>query len=45
MNSLLELPIGGEVPDIVAAIIEIPLESVNKYEYDKTLHVFRIWKI
>jgi len=27
---------------VVTAVIEIPLDSVNKYEFDKTLHVFRL---
>jgi inorganic pyrophosphatase len=37
-----ELPIGDRAPDVVNAIIEIPLQSVHKYEYDKKLHVFRL---
>jgi len=42
MTNYLDLSIGDNAPDIVTAIVEIPLESVNKYEYDKTLHVFRL---
>ena len=42
MTSLVELPIGAKVPEIVTGIIEIPLESTSKYEYDKLLHVFRL---
>jgi inorganic pyrophosphatase len=42
MTNYLDLPIGDKVPDVVTAIVEIPLESVNKYEYDKKLHVFRL---
>jgi inorganic pyrophosphatase len=38
----LDLPIGDKVPDIVTAVIEIPLDGINKYEYDKTLQVFRL---
>ncbi|HVU48720.1 MAG TPA: inorganic diphosphatase [Terracidiphilus sp.] len=38
----LELPIGDKPPEVVTAVIEIPLDSVNKYEYDKALHVFRL---
>jgi inorganic pyrophosphatase len=38
----LELPIGERAPEIVTAVVEIPLDSVNKYEYDKKLHVFRL---
>ncbi len=42
MANYLELPIGPKSPDIVNAVIEIPLENSNKYEYDKELHVFRL---
>src|SRR5438270_3468452 len=38
----LEIPTGEKAPEIVNAIIEIPLQSSNKYEYDKKLHVFRL---
>src|SRR6266545_4624593 len=38
----LNLPIGGGCPDIVNAVIEIPSGQVNKYEYDKKLHIFRL---
>ena len=40
MDSYLELPIGDSAPEIVTAIIEIPQDSVNKYEYDLDLKVF-----
>ena len=42
MANYLELPIGPKSPNIVNAVIEIPLEGLNKYEYDKELHVFRL---
>lgn len=42
MSNYLELPIGEKSPEIVTAVIEIPQGSVNKYEYDKQLHVFRL---
>lgn len=42
MANYLELPAGNNVPEVVNAVIEIPLEGVNKYEYDKQLHVFRL---
>src|ERR1041385_8610133 len=42
MANYLTLPIGTGVPDVVTAVVEIPLGQVNKYEYDKTLHVFRL---
>src|SRR5438045_3150770 len=41
MNDL-AIPTGEKSPEIVNAIIEIPLQSSNKYEYDKKLHVFRL---
>ena len=37
-----KLPAGENAPDRVNAVIEIPHGSVNKYEYDKKLHVFRL---
>jgi len=42
MPNYLELPVGPKSPDIINAVIEIPLEGINKYEYDKDLHVFRL---
>lgn len=42
MTDYLRLPIGDESPDIVNAVVEIPQGSVNKYEYDKKLNVFRL---
>lgn len=40
--NLLELPLGTNAPHAVNAVVEIPLGGVNKYEFDKTLHVFRL---
>jgi inorganic pyrophosphatase len=40
MDSYLELPIGDSAPQIVTAVVEIPKDSVNKYEYDLDLKVF-----
>jgi inorganic pyrophosphatase len=40
--NLLKLPIGAKSPEIVNTIVEIPGGGVNKYEYDKKLHVFRL---
>ena len=37
MPNYLELPIGPKSPDVINAVIEIPLEGINKYEYDKEL--------
>lgn len=42
MTDYVRLPIGPDAPRRVNAVIEIPKESVNKYEYDKELHVFRL---
>jgi inorganic pyrophosphatase len=42
MTDYLQLPIGDRAPAIVNAVVEIPLHSVQKYEYDKKLQVFRL---
>ena len=42
MPDYLKLPVGDHAPEVVNAVIEIPQGSVNKYEYDKQLHVFRL---
>ncbi len=42
MTDYLSLPVGASAPDVVNAVIEIPLGEVNKYEWDKQLHVFRL---
>jgi inorganic pyrophosphatase len=42
IDDYLQLPIGDEAPETLTAVVEIPLDSVNKYEYDKALHVFRL---
>src|SRR5260370_23795991 len=42
MTDYTRLPIGHGAPKLVNAVIEIPRDSVNKYEYDKQLHVFRL---
>jgi inorganic pyrophosphatase len=42
MTDYTRLPIGDKAPQRVNAVIEIPKDSVNKYEYDKELHVFRL---
>src|SRR5690349_15673526 len=42
MTNYLELPTGDQSPEVVTVVIEIPLEGINKYEYDKKLHVFRL---
>jgi inorganic pyrophosphatase len=42
MTNYLELPIGENCPEACNAVIEIPKGGINKYEYDKQLHVFRL---
>jgi inorganic pyrophosphatase len=42
MTDYTQLPIGDKAPALVNAVIEIPLQSVNKFEYDKKLQVFRL---
>ncbi|MGH9568324.1 MAG: inorganic diphosphatase [Candidatus Angelobacter sp.] len=42
MPDYVRLPIGPDAPRLVNAVIEIPKDSVNKYEYDKQLNVFRL---
>jgi len=42
MPNYAKLPIGDHAPQRVNAVIEIPMESVNKYEYDEKLQVFRL---
>jgi inorganic pyrophosphatase len=42
MTNYLELPVGPNSPEVINAVIEIPYEGSNKYEYDKELQVFRL---
>jgi len=42
MPNYLDLPAGANAPNEVNVVIEIPLDGVTKYEYDKELHVFRL---
>src|SRR2546423_11926864 len=42
MLDYLTLPLGDKAPEVVNVVVEIPLEGINKYEYDKKLHVFRL---
>lgn len=39
---LYDLDPGSECPEVVRAIIEIPKNSTNKYEYDRELGIFRL---
>jgi len=38
----LTLPIGEKAPETVNAVVEVPYGCANKYEYDETLHLFRL---
>ena len=40
MTSYLDFRIGDGTPKFITAVIEIPQGGINKYEYDKKLHVF-----
>lgn len=42
MLDYLHLPLGDKAPEVVNVVVEIPLQSINKYEYDKKLGVFRL---
>ena len=42
MVNYLELPIGDQSPEVFRAVIEIPLDGTQKFEYDKQLHVFKL---
>jgi inorganic pyrophosphatase len=42
MTNYLELPVGEKSPEVINAVIEIPYEGSNKYEYDKENQVFRL---
>ena len=41
-RNYLHLPIGDRQPDEINVVVEIPEGSSNKYEYDKTLDIFRL---
>src|SRR6202046_4307507 len=42
MVNYLELPVGDRAPEVFRAVIEIPLDGTQKFEYDKELHVFKL---
>lgn len=41
-RNYLNLPLGDNAPDEINVIVEIPEKSRNKYEYDKSLDIFRL---
>lgn len=45
MTNLFHLPPGDNAPDVVNAVIEVPMGSSNKYEYDPELGVFRLDRV
>ncbi|MGB6723294.1 MAG: inorganic diphosphatase [Terracidiphilus sp.] len=40
MDNYLELPIGGKAPEVLTAVVEIPEDGTNKYEYDRDMNIF-----
>jgi len=42
MVNYLELPVGDRAPEVFRAVIEIPKDGTQKFEYDKQLHVFKL---
>jgi inorganic pyrophosphatase len=41
-KNYLHLPLGENAPEEINVVVEIPERSRNKYEYDKTLDIFRL---
>ena len=41
-TNYLQLPLGDDAPEQINVVVEIPQGSRNKYEYDKSLNVFRL---
>src|SRR5215475_4758774 len=42
MVNYLELPVGDRAPEVFRCVIEIPKDGIQKFEYDKQLHVFKL---
>lgn len=42
IKNYLHLPLGEKMPDEINVVVEIPERSRNKYEYDKSLDIFRL---
>ena len=45
MTNLYHLPAGPKAPDLIDVVIEVPMGSSNKYEYDPELNVFRLDRV
>ena len=43
--NLFHLPVGDKAPDIIQAVIEVPMNSANKYEYDPEHGIFRLDRV
>jgi len=41
-TNYLDLPLGEKCPEEINVVVEIPQGSRNKYEYDKSLDIFRL---
>lgn len=41
-KNYLHLPLGEKMPEEINVVVEIPERSRNKYEYDKSLDIFRL---
>jgi len=44
-KNYLHLPLGGNAPEEINVVVEIPEGSRNKYEYDKELDIFRLDRV
>ncbi len=45
MSSLIDMSPGEQAPQVVNAVVEVPLGSSHKYEYDAALGVFRLDRV
>lgn len=45
MNYWHDLPTGGNVPQEINVVVEIPKGSRNKYEYDENNHIFKLDRV
>ena len=45
MVNLFNISTGDKVPEMVNAVIEVPRNSANKYEYDPELGIFRLDRV
>lgn len=45
MRNMIDITPGEQAPHLVHAVIEVPMGSANKYEYDPELGVFRLDRV